>query len=72
MIRPNARILLEVRGLRTKVAGVEILKGIAAGRREVNFPWQTTGLMRLVRRLPGGLFNRLAGAILLPRDPPRQ
>ena len=28
MIRPNARILLEVRGLRTKVAGVEILKGI--------------------------------------------
>jgi Fe-S cluster assembly ATP-binding protein len=28
MIRPNSRVLLEVRGLRTKVAGVEILKGI--------------------------------------------
>jgi len=28
MIRPNSPILLEVRGLRTKVAGVEILKGI--------------------------------------------
>jgi Fe-S cluster assembly ATP-binding protein len=28
MIRPTSPILLEVRGLRTKVAGVEILKGI--------------------------------------------
>jgi Fe-S cluster assembly ATP-binding protein len=28
MIRPNSPILLEVHGLRTKVAGVEILKGI--------------------------------------------
>ena len=28
MIRPNASILLEVKGLRANVAGVEILKGI--------------------------------------------
>ena len=28
MIRPNAKILLEVRGLRAKVGGVEILKGV--------------------------------------------
>jgi Fe-S cluster assembly ATP-binding protein len=28
MIRPNAKVLLEVKGLRAKVAGVEILKGI--------------------------------------------
>jgi Fe-S cluster assembly ATP-binding protein len=28
MIRPNAKTLLEVKGLRAKVNGVEILKGV--------------------------------------------
>jgi short-subunit dehydrogenase len=53
-------------------AAERILRGIAARRREINFPWQTALLMDLVRRLPGPVYDRLAGAILVPRERPAQ
>jgi hypothetical protein len=44
-----------------------ILKGIAARRREINFPWQTAMLMSLVRRLPNAVYDALARRLLVPR-----
>ncbi|HEV3164610.1 MAG TPA: SDR family NAD(P)-dependent oxidoreductase [Isosphaeraceae bacterium] len=49
-----------------------ILNGIAARRREINFPWRAAFLMGLLRRLPGGLYDRLAGALLMPREQPAE
>lgn len=37
-----------------------IVKGIAARRAEVNFPWQTALAMTLARRLPNAIYDRLA------------
>jgi short-subunit dehydrogenase len=42
-----------------------ILKGIAARRREINFPWQATALMRFARALPGPIYDRLIQAAVL-------
>jgi short-subunit dehydrogenase len=42
-----------------------ILKGIAAGRREINFPWQIASLMGLLRALPGPFYDRLMRSLLL-------
>ena len=40
-----------------------IARGIARRRRVVNFPWQMTLLLRLVRALPAPIYDRLADAL---------
>ncbi|MEW4566483.1 SDR family NAD(P)-dependent oxidoreductase [Tautonia sp. JC769] len=45
-------------------AAAIILKGIARGRRRVDFPAPTLALMRLVRFLPGSVYDRLAPRVL--------
>jgi short-subunit dehydrogenase len=41
-----------------------ILKGIAARRRDVAFPWPAATFMALVRLMPGMVYDRLAGHLL--------
>jgi short-subunit dehydrogenase len=40
-----------------------ILRGIAARRREVNFPWPMAAFLGLVRHWPNGLYDRVAAAL---------
>ena len=44
-----------------------ILKGIAARRSRVDFPWRMSTLLGLVRLLPDGFYDRIAGRLLLGR-----
>ena len=37
-----------------------ITRGITRRQREINFPWQMVTLLRLVRALPGWLYDRFA------------
>jgi NAD(P)-dependent dehydrogenase (short-subunit alcohol dehydrogenase family) len=41
-----------------------ILRGIAARRAQVNFPWQAALVMGLTRWLPVGLYDRIAGSVI--------
>lgn len=41
-----------------------IVRGIAAKRREINFPWQLVLLMRLANWLPGSLYDRLVATAM--------
>ena len=45
-------------------AGRIIYRGIAARRREVNFPWPVAGFMALVRLLPNSIYDRLSHALV--------
>jgi short-subunit dehydrogenase len=47
-------------------AAARIVRGIAAGRREVNFPWPMVALLSLVRHLPNPLADRLLAAWAKP------
>jgi short-subunit dehydrogenase len=44
------------------------LKGIAARRRSVSFPWVPTALMTLARLLPASMSDRLAGRVVLREE----
>jgi short-subunit dehydrogenase len=46
-----------------------ILRGVAAGRTRVDFPWRMAALLHLVRLLPDSLYDRLAARLLLGRKP---
>jgi len=46
-----------------------ILKGIAARRRYVAFPWPMAAIMSLVRLLPGAAFDRMAARLVKPEPP---
>jgi short-subunit dehydrogenase len=46
-----------------------ILKGIAARRRTVNFPWPVAAFMTLVHTLPGAVYDRLAARLAPHRSP---
>jgi short-subunit dehydrogenase len=48
-----------------------ILRGIAARRSEVNFPWQTALAMAAVRRLPNVAFDRVATRFSPRRERPQ-
>ena len=48
-------------------AAAIIVDGIARRRSRIDFPWQMAALMRLVRLLPTGVFDRLA-IRLIPSD----
>src|SRR5262249_54251505 len=50
-----------------ETAARTVLKGIAARRREINFPWHSALLMGLVSRLPCPIYDHVAGAILRKR-----
>jgi short-subunit dehydrogenase len=43
-----------------------IVRGIAAKRREVNFPWSMAGLMGLIRHLPNPIYDRLNALLARP------
>jgi short-subunit dehydrogenase len=45
-----------------------ILRGIRARRREVNFPLSMAALMRLVRAMPGVIYDRAVGRAVPDRD----
>lgn len=51
-------------------AAAIIVRGIAARRRVVNFPWQTSLLMGLLKRLPGPIYDRVGYALMRPREEP--
>ncbi len=44
-------------------AAERILKGLAAGRFEIAFPWQLVGMLKLLRAMPNALFLRIAGRL---------
>lgn len=41
-----------------------ILRGIAAGKREINFPWTMAGVMRIARALPNPIYDRIITRVL--------
>jgi short-subunit dehydrogenase len=53
-----------------EVAARIILRGIAARRTEVNFPWPLAGFMALVRLLPNFVYDRLSLALVGQRRKP--
>lgn len=46
-----------------------ILRGVAARRREVNFPWTMAAVLGLIRRLPNPVYDRLARRLAPPETP---
>lgn len=46
-----------------------ILDGVSRGRRRVDFPWPMVTLLRLVRALPGPVYDRLASRLLREPEP---
>jgi short-subunit dehydrogenase len=57
----SARFMIEA-----EAAGRAILNGIAEGRVEVNFPWQSAMVMGLARWLPNGIYDRLTAKVMAP------
>jgi short-subunit dehydrogenase len=50
-----------------------ILKGVAARRRDVAFPWQAATFMGLLRLMPGAVYDRMAGTLMARRkDEPQR
>jgi short-subunit dehydrogenase len=53
--------------LEVEKAAEIMMKGIAARRAEINFPWQPALLAGLVRWLPRALYDRLVAATVLSK-----
>lgn len=49
--------------LKPNDAADRIIKGLAAGRFEIAFPWQLVGMLKLLRAMPNALFLRIAGRL---------
>ncbi len=43
-----------------------ILRGVARGKRRVDFPWPMVGVLRLVQLMPGWLYDRIADRLVNP------